>query len=344
MQTFMVTCNPGLEDFVYSEARQLNAVAHTYKFFEHEGHVAIENISLPELLQMRSIDQIVEIKSTFYFDKTLDGLIENVKKTEIPELDNASSFRVSTRRYGNHPFSSHEVQTVIGGVLQEQYNQQVSLKDYELHLRMDVVGRFAYLGIQHTPEKYHKRFKMDFLHRAGIKPSVAYALMQMADIKEGQTILDPFCGAGTIPMEVAYHYQNSVKIIGSDLYEDVIEGARNNARLNDLDKVIDYQVMNIFTIPDNLNERVDAIISNPPYGVKSATKSNIRKLLRTFVTHSSKLLKEGGKMVILMERADMFRQTVLRTKLFKIIEERVIESGSLHPHLFVLGKIDESEE
>lgn len=343
MQKFLVTCNPGLEDVVYAEVHDTNAVAEARKFFDFQGHVEVDNISLGELLQLRSIDQIIEIKDAFHFDKTLDTLSERVANINIEELDSSGSFRVSTRRFGNHPFGSHEVQAVIGDVLRNKYNQTVSLKDYEVHIKLDVIASFAYIGIQHTPEKYHKRFRMDYLHRAGIKPSVAYALQRLAAIQPGQTILDPFCGAGTIPLEVAYHYKDQVKNLGGDLYEDVLEGARNNAGLNKLEGYIQYQQMNVFTMPDHLDEPIDTIISNPPYGVKSATKSNMRKLIRVFIVNAARMLKEGGKMVILMQRADMFRQTVLRTKLFKITEERVVESGSLYPHVFVLGKIDDPD-
>ncbi len=343
MQKFLVTCNPGLEDIVYAEVRDTNAVAEARKFFDFQGHVEVVNISLPELFQLRSIDQIIEIKDAFYFDKTLDSLSERVADSDIGELDTAGSFRVSTRRFGNHSFGSHEVQAVIGEVLRKRYNQTVSLKEYEVHIKLDVIASFAYIGIQHTPEKYQKRFRMDYLHRAGIKPSVAYALQRLACIRSGQTILDPFCGAGTIPLEVAHHYKDQVKILGGDLYEDVLEGARNNAYLNELGDYIQYQQMNVFTLPEYLQDPVDVIISNPPYGVKSATKSNMRKLIRVFIVNAARVLKKEGKMVILMQRADMFRQTILRTKLFKITEERVVESGSLYPHLFVLGKIDDPD-
>ncbi len=343
MRTFLVTCNPGLEDFVYAELGALNPNAQAEKFFEFQGHIAIRNTSPEVLFQLRSIDQIIEIKDTFKFNKTLDALSEKVKETPFDELSSAGSFRVSTRRYGNHSFGSHEVQAVIGGVLQEKYHQTVSLKAYDLHVRLDIIGDFAFLGIQHTPEKYHKRFRMDYLHRAGIKPSVAYALQRFAAIKPGETVLDPFCGAGTIPMEVATHFGKQVNIIGGDLYEDVLEGARNNAALNQLENYIEYRVLNVFTLPDFIHGKVDKLISNPPYGVKSATKSNMRNLIRAFVVHAARILRDEGKLVILMQRADMFRQTILRTKLFKITEERVIESGSLYPHLFVLGKIDDPD-
>jgi len=293
---------------------------------------------------MHSIDLIIELKATFKFDKTLEGLSGKVSNTDIAELTAAASFRVTTRRYGKHAFGSHEVQAVVGGALQEKYNQPVSLKEYDCHIRLDIIASFALLGIQHTPEKYQKRFQVAHYHRAGIKASVAYAMSRLADIKPGTTILDPFCGAGTIPMEVAALHQDSVKILGSDLYEDVIENARKNARLNGLEGYTAFQQTNVFTLHEKLQEPVHTIISNPPYGVKSAAKSNMRNLLRAFVANAAKVLREDGKMVILMLRSDMFRETVMRTKLFKITEERVIESGSLYPHLFVLGKIDVPDE
>ena len=343
MHTYVIAFNPGIADIVEKEVRQINPVALISDFYEMQGWLKVSKVALEELFHVQSIEKIIELKAAFKFDKTLDDLEARAARTEIPELTNAKSFRVSTRRYGNHDFGSNEVQVVAGNAFQQNYGTAVSLKDYEVHLRVDIMGKFAFIGIQYTSEKYWKRFNFEQYHRAGIKPAMAYALLTLADVQPGETILDPFTGSGTIPIQAASMYKSSVTIMGGDLYDDVIASADANAELNNLGPYIESRQMNVFELDSYVTGPIDKIVTNPPYGVKSATKSNMRKLYRAFIVKAAMLLREEGKMVVMLQRSDMFRQIVSRTKLFKIIEERVVESGSLHPHIFVLGKIDEPE-
>ncbi|MEM5790967.1 MAG: hypothetical protein QXP77_02885 [Candidatus Aenigmatarchaeota archaeon] len=57
------------------------------------------------------------------------------------------------------------------------------------------------------------------------------------------------------------------------------------------------------------------------------------------IFHTPSFFLYFGRIVALTLRADSFRIFVKRTKKFKIVEERVIESGGLYPHVFVLEKL-----
>ena len=340
MPNYLVAFNPGIADIVTTEIQQINPQAVISPFYEMQGWLVINGLTLEQTLQLHSIEKVIELYDAFYFDKSLTDLERKVAETAIPALHNGDSFRVSTRRYGNHDFGSSEVQVVAGRAIQEAYEAPVSLKDYTVHVRVDVMARFAYVGIQRTPEKWGKRYSFKRFHRAGIKPSMAYALIQMANLQEGQTLLDPFMGGGTIPIEAASLYGSRVKVLGSDLYDEAIEQAETNAEWTGFQNEVTFSQSDIYHLEDSISGPIDAIVSNPPYGVKSATNANMRKLYRGFILKAARVLKLEGRMVVMVQRTDMFRQLIGRTKLFKVIEERVVESSSLSPHVFVLGKID----
>ena len=60
------------------------------------------------------------------------------------------------------------------------------------------------LGQQmHTVDELSKWHKDAYVNRVTIKSNVAYALLQLANIASSDTILDPFCGGGTILLEAA---------------------------------------------------------------------------------------------------------------------------------------------
>ncbi len=337
---YLVAFNPGLADIVTNEVHKINTEAIVHPFYNLQGWLLIHGLNLEQTLQLHSIERVIELLDSFYFDKSLTDLEQKVAGTFIPQLLNGESFRVSTRRYGNHEFGSSEVQVVAGRVIQNNYNASVSLKEYEVHVRVDVIARFAYIGIQRTPEKWGKRYHFKRFHRAGIKPSMAYALIEMANLEERQTLLDPFMGGGTIPIEAASLWGSQVKILGSDLYDEAIEQAQTNAEWTGFKNEVTFIQSDIYHLDESVAGPIDAIVSNPPYGVKSATNANMRKLYRGFILKAAKVLKLEGRMVVMVQRTDMFRQLIGRTKLFKVIEERVVESSSLSPHVFVLGKID----
>lgn len=344
MTTYIVAFNAGIADVVKAEMLRVNPQAEISSFYDMQSWLAVSGVTLSQLLSLHSIERIIELARAFYFDKTLTMLEQEVAKADMPQLQQAASFRVSCRRYGNHPFGSNEVQVVCGRVLQEAYGTPVSLKEYDTHVRVDIMARFAYVGIQHTAEKWGKRYHFSRFHRAGIRPSMAYALLQASGLKAGQTVLDPFTGGGTIPIEAADQFGDQVRILGSDLYDEVIEQAIDNARQNGFAESIQFYQRDIYELDKYDAEPVDCIVSNPPYGVKSATNANMRKLYRGFIIKAASILKPEGRMVVMVQRSDMFRQLVGRTKLFKLIEERVVESSSLNPHIFVLGKIDDPED
>ncbi|PSR05741.1 MAG: hypothetical protein BRD49_04150 [Bacteroidetes bacterium SW_10_40_5] len=344
MRKFLVYCSHGIEDIVIEEVRQLKPEAIVEPFFEIQGRLVIRNITLDQLRQLHSIYTIIELKQDIAeFDKTSNGIYEAIKQLEIPELKTASSFRVSSRRYGQHDFTSNDLQAMAGKALQENYQTPVSLKEYQYNIRIDVIAKYYFAGIEHEDKRLEQRFDRTYFHRAGLKPSMAYALLQLADIQDGDTVVDPFAGGGTLPLEAAGLYGSKIQNISGDLYSEEVAKAQENAALNNLDELIEFRAINVYRMEDFVTEPVDKIISNPPYGVKSATKSNIRKLYRVMLIKAATVLKDHGKMVLLMQRTDMFRELVLRTKLFKICHERVIEANSLHPHVFVLGKVDDHD-
>ena len=62
-------------------------------------------------------------------------------------------------------------------------------------------------------------------------------------------------------------------------------------------------------------------------------------ILRSFLDSAMKVLTERGRMVVMQLRASSFRRMIYRTRGYIIIEERVVESGGLFPHVFVMERI-----
>jgi len=340
MARFLITCDPGLEDIAEIEIKENFPNAKVSKFFNFQGKLLVEiDGNYEKLFTLHSIHHIIKLKKEFYLEKpTIEEIRKALEKIDIEEMENAETFRVTSQRYGNHEFTSIDMQKIGGEVFLEKYKKKVSLKNFDLNIRFDLIGNFGYVGIQLTKVSLYKRFKKVFHHTAAIKATLAYGMIRLANIKDGESFLDPMCGSGTIALEAASLYKNRIKIFAGDINEDYVEKAKENAKVNGLEEFIEFKPMDATKLEEYFTN-IDKIVTNPPYGVKIAKRKDLKGFYWKFLESVSKVLSKEGRAVIINLRADMFRNIILRLKTFKIVHERVVESGGIFPHIFVLERI-----
>lgn len=340
---FLLTTNPGIEDIVEKEIKENFKAKFLGKFFGLQGKVLIETSgeNLEKIFSLRSIYHVTKYLESFEIETSLKGLemiYKKIKEIEIKDLKKAKSFRVTSERIGSHEFTSLQIQKFAGQALFEKYNKKVDLKNFDVNVICDVIGRKCFIGLQLTKESLHKRFEKVFNHPAAIKAPLAYAMLRLAELKESEILLDPFCGGGTIPIEAAQTFRK-IKIFASDINENFLEGAKKNAKAAKVENLINFKIADARNLDKFYNFEIDKIVTNPPYGVRIAKEKNLKSLLSKFLESASRILSENGNIVIINLRAGLFRNIVLRTKKFNILHERVVESGGLYPHIFVLEKI-----
>jgi len=133
-------------------------------------------------------------------------------------------------------------------------------------------------------------------HRpASLRPSVAAALVVLSEPHDDDIVLDPFCGAGTVLIERA-HFGRYRNLIGSDRDADAIDAARANigARY----KPIELHSWDAAALPLG-DATVTRVVTNLPWGVRSGTPGQNRKLYGRWLAEMNRVLKRGGKLVVL---------------------------------------------
>src|SRR5437660_4749664 len=66
---------------------------------------------------------------------------------------------------------------------------------------LTIHGAMAVCGLRLSDKTMrHRQYKVEHLP-ASLRPTVAAAMVRLADVKPGQTVLDPMCGAGTLLAE-----------------------------------------------------------------------------------------------------------------------------------------------
>lgn len=98
-------------------------------------------------------------------------------------------------------------------------------------------------------------------------------------------ILDLCAGSGAIGIAIAKYIENC-KVIGADIQNGTISIARKNATNNEVEDKITFVNSNMF---ENINEKFDIIVSNPPY-----IKSDIIKTLDKNVQREPHIALDGG--------------------------------------------------
>ncbi len=365
MKKYVVTCDYNLEDLVIeeiklkikeaTEVKQFENFSHRVSFIVPDSDKELSNSILQKILSLRSIHSLIELKGSFYLENpTLKAIKQKVMEIDLPELKTAKSFRASCERYGTHNFTSMEMVKHIGHTVILRYKTPVSLTEYEYNLRVDVIGTFVFMGYQLTDDSLahrqglYNRIERNFHHRAATKHTLAYHLLTLAGLKEGDSLLDCTCGGGTIVLEAASLFGNKIKILAGDMHQKAIAGTKENLELNGFDFVetrelnarhLDETIQDYIIKNEEGSRKIDKIVCNLPFGIQSGKQVNMRGLYDQFLTSADKILSKNGKVVVLTMRQGIFREVIFMIKKYKITKEYVTEAGGLYLHIFVLEKI-----
>eukprot|EP00931_Biecheleriopsis_adriatica_P053287 TRINITY_DN31171_c0_g1_i2.p1 TRINITY_DN31171_c0_g1~~TRINITY_DN31171_c0_g1_i2.p1 ORF type:complete len:649 (+),score=129.08 TRINITY_DN31171_c0_g1_i2:42-1949(+) len=209
----------------------------------------------------------------------LEAKAFSIAELAVKDKAQRPSFRVSCNRMGSHAFNSAEVEREVGGALQEYYDAEADMTNFDLNIRVDVVGDWLVIGTQCHERDLSLRHKMVFVNRVTVKSNIAYILLRAAGVKAGDTVLDPFCGSGTLILEAAEWLKGDLKGIGLDMNRKATNGANANAAAEGFAESCKFHCSDARALrkicPD---ESVDAVVTNVPWGVRVGTFVDLEAL------------------------------------------------------------------
>jgi len=172
---------------------------------------------------------------------------------------------------------------------------------------------------------------------ASLNPSLAYILCQIAHIQPTDTIYDPFCGCGTIPITVSQYFSTR-QIFGSDLSGKAIDCCQTNLSqaISPIHQKITFFRSNISMVKLRPSS-IDKIITNLPFGIRVGDHLNNQKIYRIFRDKTNSLLAPTGLGIILTQEKKLFYE--IFSKKFKVTRVATIEQGGLAPDIFMIKKL-----
>jgi tRNA G10 N-methylase Trm11 len=165
----------------------------------------------------------------------------------------------------------------------------------------------------HNPFEFQKRDIGKPVQRTifAMPPRLARIMINTAALQEGQVLLDPFCGVGTILQEALL---SGAKVVGMDINQWCVDAATRNLGWLKEEyslKNVNYRVVqgDVFKLTEKIGrEQIDCIVTEPdlgpalrqvptgPYAQRIMEK--LQPLYHSFLEESFEVLREGARLVL----------------------------------------------
>ncbi|MGF7186755.1 putative N6-adenine-specific DNA methylase [Desulfitispora alkaliphila] len=271
-------------------------------------------------LWLRTADR-VRLKVGSFKATTFDELFEKTKALPWAEIipENAQ-FPVEGKSIKSELFSVPDCQAIVKKAVVESMKKKYSVQWFEekgplYKIEVALLKDEVTLTIDTTGPGLHKRGYRELTSEAPLKETLAAALIILSRWHPDTTLIDPFCGSGTIPIEAALigqniapgmnrefvaeewpniskqmwqearrethdlaQYDRELDIRGTDIDEKVLKLARCNAEEAMVDQLVHLQQMPMSEL--QTKKKYGKIICNPPYGERLGEKEEVDRLYR----------------------------------------------------------------
>jgi tRNA (guanine10-N2)-dimethyltransferase len=195
----------------------------------------------------------------------------------------------------HNPSSQKEFERLIGTMI----SGPVSLKKPEVEYRAILSEDKCYFGkvlFAFDRGSYDVRNpgKRDFFHPGVMMPRIARTLVNIAGVRKGDLMLDPFCGTGGILIEA---HLLGAHVIGSDFDPLMVLGSRKNTHGSDL------ALADATHLPF-CDHVVDAVVTDFPYGQSVCIKKTdtMDMLYADALEEIRRVLRRGRRAVVVTHR------------------------------------------
>jgi 23S rRNA G2445 N2-methylase RlmL len=278
------------------------------------GRVCVEIENPEELLRCRSINRILVncVRSHISDPESIRGIQLS--------LDAGFSYRAISTRTGDHGFKSVDITRVAHEIMGERVRIDYKSPDRILHFA--IFDDICYVGEDLGGDLSKRDYKI-FNHNDSLKATIAYYLVRLSGFSSGMSLLDPFCGCGTIPIEAALEAEGEV--YASDFQSRHIRNSAKNASAASVR--IKFLISTIDAL--SFDKKIDIIITHPP---THTNKQDRTVLMEKFFTAADRILKEGGKIILI------HNHPLIKTNPFMIVRESVVYQGQEKKFVMVMSR------
>ena len=320
MYRAVATCAFGVESVLSFELRHLgfeDVEVHDGRVFfsADEAGIARANIWL------RTAERVLIVLGE-YTASTFDELFDGAYASDWASvIDKNDAFPVKGFSMNSTLTSVPACQSILKKAIVEKLKKQYRTQTLpetgtEKKVRFSLSKDSCTLMLDTSGDGLHKRGYRPLLNEAPIKETLAAAIVDFSRCRDDSTVMDPFCGSGTLLIEAAMRAKNIApglnrsfaaehySFIGRDIFGSVKEEARSQIKdgiaFRAYGSDIDPQAVSIakenakrasvgelceFTEADArqfVPESGSIILANPPYGERLSNTQEAEKLMADF--------------------------------------------------------------
>jgi tRNA (guanine6-N2)-methyltransferase len=250
------------------------------------------------------------------------------------EFDIAASF------LGRRNYNRHEIEDAFGHALAARNGWAYLTRAHGripphsgLSLGIHLAGSRATVAVRIAPHPLHRRPYRVATRPGSLRPTIACAIGLLVGLRPGCHFVDPFCGAGTIPIEAKLACPK-VLASGFDISDEAIASPRANAaaaRVN-----ASFLSADVTALPVH-DGAIDRVATNPPWG--EAVVPDGRRVTRPVLgwRELARVLKPDGRAVALVP-PDIQRSDFSTAGLSVVLRNRIRVAGALADALVLIPR------
>lgn len=255
----------------------------------------------------RELEKIIYFNNTFFVLKTMKGkglnfpsLVGAVTSSKNYFLVNKGSFRI--RFVQENQFA--KVDKALSRRAEDYVLANSKLKLDRLSPTNEVWFSIRREGFAFCGELISKReFTEKNLNKGELRPEIAYFICCFADVKTEDTILEPFCGYGSIPTQLAKKFRFK-KLYVSDIEKERVELTKARKQITAAPEgLIGCRVADALNLSHIEDKSISLVITDPPWGFYEDIgdiNDFYSKMLKSF----DRILADHGRLVILSARKE----------------------------------------
>jgi tRNA (guanine6-N2)-methyltransferase len=219
-------------------------------------------------------------------------------------------FRVVARMIGEHPFRRIDMgREVAQGISErEDHNWRLVEEEADVEFWATMFEGDFILALRLSGNAMRQR-EYKVAHLAGsLRPSVAASLAWLTEPTAEDTVLDPFCGTGTVLIERA-HLGRYRMLLGSDNDPVALRAAGEN--IGPRYKPLELHPWDATAIP-LAAASVDKVVTNLPWGMRHGSHTENRRLYPQVIKEFRRLVRPGGLIVMLTAETPLMGELMTR--------------------------------
>jgi 23S rRNA G2445 N2-methylase RlmL len=355
--TYYAHTMPGLEKMAWREVEQKFPASTLLGFKtmrEQNGLLVFElNDDFLPLLKLRTVEDVFFVVASLRgFPRGRAGLdiLTTMIKNQInwskalklhreatgyrPKSGARTTFRVISRLLGNHSFHRKEAQYRVEKAIQTTHSKWVLVDDAStLEIWLNIFEHEVMVGLRISDKTMrHRSYKFEHLP-ASLRPTVAATMVLLSEPEDDDVFLDPMCGAGTILIERAV-WGRYKQLLGGDIRSEAVEVTLAN--LGNKHKPVEIQRWDATNLASIAAGSVDKVGCNLPFGKQIGSKAQNERLYGLFLTEMARVLRPGGRMVVLTGDSHLLSQKLRMIGMFKISAVVPLTLLGVRAKIFVL--------